>query len=68
MYIVLGAVQGAPNTLVWATKDSVLSAVLEAAPEPATGPSASGSPGPSASAGGSPRASARPSAKASRAP
>jgi hypothetical protein len=64
MYVVLGTEAGAPSTLVWATKDSVYSAVLEAAPEPTTGPGASGSPGPS----GSPRASAKPSAKASRAP
>ncbi len=63
MYVVLGAEAGAPTTLVWATRDAVESAILEAVPD-GSGPSPSGSPGPSPS-GGSP---APPSAKASRAP
>jgi hypothetical protein len=63
MFVVLGAAQGAPTTLFWATKDSVMSAVLEAVPDrPATGPGASSSPGPATSA--APKASG----KASRAP
>jgi hypothetical protein len=67
MYVILGAVQGAPTTLVWATKDGVYSAALEAVPDnPAASPSGSpGSGGPSSSAGASHRPSARPSAKAS---
>ena len=65
MFVVLGAVQGAPATLYWATKDAVMSAVLEAVPDnPATGPGASGSP---ASSGGA-KASPKASGKASRAP
>jgi hypothetical protein len=64
MYVVLGA-QGAPATLVWATKDAVLSAVLEAVPDqPTSGPSGSPSPGGSgavASPTASSKASARPS-------
>ena len=69
MYVVLGAEQGAPATLVWATKDGVFSAILEAVPD-STGPSPSGSTGPPGSGGPSPSvgASAKPSAKASRAP
>jgi hypothetical protein len=64
MFIVLGPAAGAPSTLYWATKNSVMSAVLEAvADEPATGPGASGSPAPS---GGT--ASPKASGKASRAP
>jgi hypothetical protein len=59
MYVLVGAEQGAPATLVWATKDTVMSAILEAVPD---GPGAS----PSPSSGPSP--SARPSAKASKAP
>jgi hypothetical protein len=69
MYVVLGSGPEAPSTLVWATKDTVLSAVLEAVPDDAT-PSASGSPKPGASGvTGSPKPSAKaspkPSAKAS---
>jgi hypothetical protein len=63
MFVVLGAASGAPSTLYWATKDSVMSAVLEAVADPTTGPDASGSPGPS---GGT--ASPKASGKASRAP
>ena len=48
MYVVLGSGPEAPSTLVWATKDGVMSAVLEAVPDAA--PGASGSPNPSASA------------------
>ncbi len=42
MYVVLGSGPEAPTTLVWATKDTVMSAVLEAVPD--DGPTASGSP------------------------
>jgi hypothetical protein len=69
MYVTLGADQNAPSTLVWATKDGVFSAVLEAvAASPA--PSPSGSAGPAGSGGpaASARASAGPSASASHAP
>jgi hypothetical protein len=59
MYVLLGAEQGAPAALVWATKDAVMSAILEAVPD---GPGAS----PSPSTGPSP--SPRPSVKASKAP
>ena len=62
MYVVLGSGPEAPSTLVWATKDGVMSAVLEAVPDAA--PGASGSPNPSASA---PAASAKPSAKPTKA-
>jgi hypothetical protein len=65
MYVTLGADASAPSTLIWATKDGVMSAVLEQAldvPSPSAGPS--GSPSPSAS----PKASPKGSAKASRAP
>ncbi len=64
MYVVLAADPSAPTTLVWATKDAVMTAVLEAVAEPPpAGPGASGSPAPSSAPG-----SARPSAKASRVP
>ena len=66
MYVIQGPEAGAPATLVWATKDRVMSAVLEAIPDSA-GPSPSaptGSGGPSPSRAASPK----PSAKASRAP
>jgi hypothetical protein len=66
MYVVAGPATDAPATVVWATKDTVYSAVLEAVPD-STGPGSSGSPAPSdARASGSPspsHASARPSAK-----
>jgi hypothetical protein len=64
MYVVLGAGPDVPSTLVWVTKDAVMSAVLEAVPDSAT-PGASGSPAPSGSAGpsGSPRASSGSSAR-----
>ena len=55
MYVVLPTVDGGATTLVWATKDSVMSAVLEAAVDKPA-PGASGSPGPGASAGPSPKA------------
>jgi len=65
MYVIPPAVEGGPATLVWATKDSVMTAVLEAVIDtPTSGPGASGSPGPSSS----PRASPKTSPKASRAP
>jgi hypothetical protein len=65
IFVVLGAVQGAPATLFWATKDAVMSAVLEAVPDgPTTGPGASGSAMPSGGTKASPKASG----KASRAP
>jgi hypothetical protein len=65
MFVVLGAAQGAPSTLFWATKDSVMSAVLEAVPDrPASGPGASGSPSPS----GGTKASPKPTAKATKKP
>ncbi|MEA2518991.1 MAG: hypothetical protein QOF49_1071, partial [Chloroflexota bacterium] len=67
MYVVPGADAGAPATLVWATKDVVLSAVLEAAPDGTTGPAPSGSAGASPPAG-SPGASSAASAKPSAAP
>ena len=69
MYVILGAEQGAPATLIWATKDGVMAATLEPVPDDA-GATPSGSPGPSGSAGPSPsgKASAAPSGKASRAP
>jgi hypothetical protein len=63
MYVVLGSGPEAPSTLVWATKDGVMSAVLEAVPDAIAG--VSGSPSPSASA---PAASAKPSAKPTKAP
>jgi hypothetical protein len=65
MYVVLGAGPEAPATLLWATKDGVFSAVLEAVPDP--GPGASGSPAPSGSAAPSsrPAGTPKPSAKAS---
>ena len=47
MYVVLGSGPEAPATLVWATKDGVMTAVLEAVPDAA--PGASGSPAPSGS-------------------
>ena len=65
MYVVPAPATDGPATLVWATKDTVYSAVLEAVPG-SVGPGASGSPGPSGAASGSPAASgasARPSAK-----
>ena len=37
MYVVLGSGPEAPSTLVWATKDGVMSAVLEAVPDAAAG-------------------------------
>jgi hypothetical protein len=69
MYVILGAEQGAPATLLWATKDGVMAATLEAVPDD-VGPSPSGSPGPLRSGSPAPSAgaSARPPAKASRAP
>jgi hypothetical protein len=57
MFVVLGPAQGAPTTLFWATKDSVMSAILEAVPDLPSGPAASGSPGPGASNRASPGAS-----------
>jgi hypothetical protein len=52
MYVVPGAGPDDPTTLVWATKDAVLSAILEAVPdEPVDGPAASGSPSPSGATG-----------------
>jgi hypothetical protein len=68
MYVVLGAGPEAPSTLVWATKDTVMSAILERVSDPVA-PGASGSPGPSGSGAlGSPGPSAGPSAKASATP
>jgi hypothetical protein len=67
MYVVLGAAPEAPTTLVWATKDGVFSAVLEAVPEGAPGASASPAPSGSGSPSTAPR-SPRPSAKASARP
>jgi hypothetical protein len=68
MYVVPGVAADAPATLVWATKDTVYSSLLEAVPDgssasPApSGSGATGSPGPAASGSGSaaPRASASP--------
>lgn len=62
MYVIAG-IDGAPATLVWATKDTILSAVLEAVPDrpaPSAGPSGTPSGSPPASAGPSGRASAAP--------
>jgi hypothetical protein len=60
MYVTQSAEEGAPATLVWATKDAVMSAVLEAIPDTVS-PSGSGGPSPSASPAPSGRASAKPS-------
>jgi hypothetical protein len=72
MYVVLGASSGAPSTLIWATKDTVMSAVLVGVPdEPRAGSSASPSPSGSAvptSPRPSARATARPSSKATATP
>jgi hypothetical protein len=63
MYVVAGSEAGAPTTLLWATKDMVFSAVLEAVPDVPTGsPRPSGSAGPSTPAG-SPGASGKASAR-----
>jgi hypothetical protein len=67
MYVIPAAEAGGAATLVWATKDAVLSALLEAVPdEPTASPRPSGSARPSASggasAGASGAASARPAA------
>jgi hypothetical protein len=55
MYVIVGTEQGAPATLVWATKDGVYSAILEAV---SGGPSGSGGPAPSGGASPGPSASA----------
>jgi hypothetical protein len=60
MYVTQPAADGAPATLVWATRDAVMSAVLEAIPDTVS-PSGSGGPSPSASPAPSGRASAKPS-------
>lgn len=61
MYVVLGAEEGAPATLVWATRDGVFSSILEAVPDrppPSPSPSAAASGSPAGSpAGGAPAAS-----------
>ncbi len=66
MYVIPAPEPGAPATLVWATKDAVLSAVLEAVPDvPSGSPRPSGSAGPSTPAdspSASGKASARPTA------
>ena len=70
MYVILGAEAGAPATLLWATKDTVFSAVLEGVPDNPT-PSASAGPagsGARPSAGPSALPSGRSSPAASRAP
>jgi hypothetical protein len=68
MYVVLGAGPEAPSTLIWATKDSVMNAVLERVPD-SVAPSPSGSPGPAGSGAlGSAPPSAAPSAKPSTKP
>ena len=68
MYVVPGPAADAPATVIWATKDTVYSAVLEAIPDPADpGPGASGSPLPSG-ASGSAAPSTKPSAKPSAKP
>lgn len=61
MYVIPGSGGDAPSTLVWATKNAVLSAVLERVPDD-VGVDPSPSPKPSASTG-SPKPSAKPSAK-----
>ena len=68
MYVIPAPEEGGSATLVWATKDAVLSAVLEAVPDVA-----GGSPGPSSSAGpstpaGSPAASGSASVRPSASP
>jgi hypothetical protein len=69
MYVVLGQQPGDPATLVWATKDGVMSAVLEAVPDPIAGSSASPGPsGESGSAGPSPKASTKATHKPTKAP
>ena len=64
MYVVAGAGPDSPTTLIWATKDGVMSAVLERVPDDPE-PDASASPGPSRS--GAP-ASTKPAAKPSTRP
>jgi hypothetical protein len=75
MYVVLGAEQGAPATLVWATKDGVFSAILErasdgpsASPAGSGGPAGSGAPVSSGGAAPSGGASGGPAASAPAAP
>ena len=57
MYVIPGVAADAPATLIWATKDTLYSAVLEATTTPGAtgsgGPAPSGSPGASGPAGGS---------------
>ncbi|MDQ3127296.1 MAG: hypothetical protein M3Q66_02400, partial [Chloroflexota bacterium] len=68
MYVIPAPEPGAPATLVWATKDAVMSAVLEAVPDvPSGSPRPSGSAGPSTPAG-SPSASGRASARPTASP
>jgi hypothetical protein len=68
MYVIAATEADAPATLVWANQNIVMSAVLEAVPDPAAGGvGASASPGSSAGASGAP-ASARPSARATAKP
>jgi hypothetical protein len=64
--VIPGVAADDPATLIWATKDSVFSAVLEAVPDDAGTAVPSGSPGPSGSPAASP--SARRSGAASAAP
>jgi hypothetical protein len=69
MYVVVGAEQGAPATLVWATKDDVFSAILERASDgPSASPSGSGGPAGSSGAAPSGGASGGPAASAPAAP
>ena len=64
MYVILGADPSAPSTLVWATRDSVLSATLlavSAAAGASAGPGSSAGTSPSGSGSTSPAGSAGPS-------
>ena len=68
MYVIQAPEPDAPATLVWATKDAVLSAVLEAVPDrPSSSPGPSGLAGPSTPAG-SPPASAGDAARPTASP
>ena len=68
MYVVPGAGPDDPATLVWATKDGVMTAILEGVPDPLDDPDPSASPAASGGPSGSPKASQKASPKASRAP
>lgn len=69
MYLIPGAEAGAPATLVWVTKEALMSAVLEGVPdEPVASPGPSSSSGPAGAPSAAPSAGAAPSSRASAAP